>query len=123
MDLDVSARRTLRRYRDWKRFHAGPRRDAAPLLGALSRYPRAAMVAGCQRSGTTMLTRIIAASAGFRPLSLTRDDELDAALALCGAIELPVEHRYCFQTTYLNERYREYGNLRPENRLVWVVRH
>jgi hypothetical protein len=81
------------------------------------------MVAGCQRSGTTMLTRIIARSASFRSLALTDDDELDAALALCGEIDLPLGTRYCFQTTYLNESYAEYQMMGPDNRLIWVLRN
>ena len=70
-----------------------------------------------------MLTRIIARSAGFRGLALTTDDELDAALALCGEIDLPARTRYCLQTTYLNECYPEYRGLGPGQRLVWVVRN
>jgi len=69
-----------------------------------------------------MLTRIIAGSDGFRPLSLTHDDELDAALALAGYVKLP-EARYCFQTTYLNERYHEYGRLLPDQKLIWLLRN
>ena len=70
-----------------------------------------------------MLTRIIAQSASFRGLALTDDDELDAALALCGEIDLPGGARYCFQTTYLNERYDEYRMMGPGNRLIWVLRN
>ena len=61
-----------------------------------------------------MLTRVIAGSSDFRGLALTHDDELDAALALCGEIDLPSGPRYCLQTTYLNERYPEYGSLDPK---------
>jgi Sulfotransferase domain len=93
------------------------------LLKRLGRYPDAVLVAGCQRSGTTMLTRIIAQATGFRGLALTHDDELDAALALCGEIDLPGQARYCFQTTYLNEAYREYGTMGSSHRLIWVVRN
>jgi hypothetical protein len=70
-----------------------------------------------------MLTRIIARSAGFRALKLTHDDELDAALALCGAIDLPKSTRYCFQTTYLNERFGEYRMLSAGYKLIWVLRN
>jgi hypothetical protein len=70
-----------------------------------------------------MLSRIIARSPQFKCLSLTTDDELDAALALCGQIELPAHARYCFQTTYLNERYIEYKMLRQDQCLVWVLRN
>jgi hypothetical protein len=70
-----------------------------------------------------MLARIIARAPQFTRLKLTRDDELDAALALCGQIDLPAQGRYCFQTTYLNERFIEYQNLRQDQRLVWVLRN
>jgi hypothetical protein len=70
-----------------------------------------------------MLTRIIAQSAGFRGLALTCDDELDAALALCGEVDLPLKQRYCFQTTYLNERHAEYAMMGAGHRLVWVLRN
>jgi hypothetical protein len=112
----------LRRYSTWSKFHNGPRRRGI-LLKRLGKYPDAVLVAGCQRSGTTMLTRIIAQSTGFRGLALTDDDELDAALALCGEIDLPGQARYCFQTTYLNEAYREYGTMGSSHRLIWVIRN
>jgi hypothetical protein len=121
-DLDPSQRAALRRYRSWQRFGRGPR-ASVPLLATLDRYPHAVLVAGCQRSGTTMLTRVIAHSAGFRSLTLTRDDELDAALALLGEINLPAGERYCFQTTYLNERYPEYRALGAGHKLIWMVRN
>ena len=70
-----------------------------------------------------MLTRVIARSPAFRPLALTHDDELDAALALSGCLDLPRGTRYCFQTTYLNERYREYARLLPRQKLIWVLRN
>jgi Sulfotransferase family len=70
-----------------------------------------------------MLTRLIAGSAGFGRLALTKDDELDAALALAGLIDLPLEQRYCFQTTYLNECFPDYRGLQSHQRLIWVVRN
>jgi hypothetical protein len=70
-----------------------------------------------------MLTRLIAGAPGFTRLSLTADDELDAALALAGLIDLPQDRRYCFQTTYLNERFPEYRALRADQRLIWVLRN
>jgi hypothetical protein len=122
-DLEPGQRSALRRYGTWRRFHHGPRSGTDPLLNAVGRYPNAVLVAGCQRSGTTMLARIIARSPQFTRLKLTHDDELDAALALCGQIDLPAQGRYCFQTTYLNERFIEYRKLRQDQRLVWVLRN
>lgn len=122
-EVATAHRQVLRRFRSWRRFHHGPRQSPELLLRKLSRYPNAVLVAGCQRSGTTMLTRIIAQSAGFRGLALTDDDELDAALALCGEVDLPLRARYCFQTTYLNERFPEYRIIGPDHRLIWVLRN
>lgn len=113
----------LDRYRTWRRFHHGVRRPGLPLLKNLPSYPRCILVAGCQRSGTTMLTRLIARAPGFARLRLTRDDELDAALALAGFVDLPNDQRYCLQTTYLNECFLEYRQLGPDQRLIWVVRN
>ena len=122
-DIEARQRPVLRTYRSWQRFHAGPRQEARPLTSALATYPDAVLVAGCQRSGTTMLTRVIARSRGFRSLQLTHDDELDAALALSGYIDLPRDTRYCFQTTYLNERFPEYRAIGAGQRLIWVLRN
>lgn len=113
----------LDRYRTWQRFRRGMRESGLPLLQSLPRYPRCVLVAGCQRSGTTMLTRLIAGAPGFTRLALTADDELDAALALAGLIDLPCERRYSFQTTYLNEHFLEYSKLGSDQRLIWVLRN
>ena len=122
-DIGASQRQAIRSLNSWRRFHYRKRRGEPPLLAAVDRYPTSVFVAGCQRSGTTMLTRLIANSAGFRALRLTHDDELDAALVLCGEVNLTTDVRYCFQTTYLNERFYEYRNLGSRHRLVWVIRN
>ena len=123
-ELDPAQRATLVKYDSWARFHSGPRQwQSKALLAAADRYRRSIYVAGCQRSGTTMVTRIIAGADGFRPLALTRDDELDAALALCGLIDLPNGSRYALQTTYLNEMYREYAQAPGDARLIWMIRN
>jgi hypothetical protein len=118
-----SQRPWLDRYSTWQRFHRGVRNTRLPLLKNLPRYPGCILVAGCQRSGTTMLTRLIAAASGFGRLALTNDDELDAALALAGFVDLPPGQRYCFQTTYLNECFLDYRTLGDDQRLIWVVRN
>jgi hypothetical protein len=122
-DLPREERATLRRFRSWKRFHDGPRQQQAPLLTALGEFPNCVLVAGCQRSGTTITTRIVAKARGFQRFAFTHDDELDAALILAGRISLPDGRRYCFQTTYLNERYPDYALMGPNQRLVWVLRN
>lgn len=121
--IPAAQRVWLDRYRTWKRFHRGVRRPGLPLLKNLSQYPRCVLVAGCQRSGTTMLARLMASAPGFAPLALTSHGELDAALALAGFIDLPQQRRYCFQTTYLNENFLEYRTLAADQRLIWVIRN
>jgi hypothetical protein len=122
-DIDPEQRSWLRKYRTWRRFHYGPRQSEALLLKNLPQFTGAVLVAGCQRSGTTMLTRIIARARGFQQFALTHDDELDAALILAGYVDIPAHRRYCFQTTYLNERYPEYATLGEHQRLIWVLRN
>ncbi len=123
-DISPSQRQVVARYDDWMKFRSGPRLQGGPLLKSLPRYPDCVMVAGCQRSGTTMLTRLIAGSANFWRLNLTRDDELDAGLVLSGNVDLPERGgRYCFQTTYLNSSYPEYRTIGPRQRLIWVLRN
>ena len=122
-DIELRQRSALRRYDSWRKFHDGPRQREEPLFASLARYPDCVLVAGCQRSGTTMLTRIIARSRGFQRFALTHDDELDAALILAGDVDVPDDRRYSFQTTYLNERYAEYAKLGPGQRLIWVLRN
>jgi sulfotransferase family protein len=93
------------------------------LLTDLDRFPSAIFVAGCQRSGTTALCRVINSSEGMARFRRRQDDELDAALILSGLEQNELPGQYCFQSTYLNERYFEYEKLAPESRLVWVVRN
>jgi hypothetical protein len=108
--------------RSWKAFGRSVRKRAEPLLLCLPAFENAVLVAGCQRSGTTALTRVIAGSAGFSRFAYTHDDELDAAQILAGVIECPPGQRRCFQTTYLNERFSEYWTTPGNFRLIWVIR-
>lgn len=120
--LAPSQQAELKAYPSWERFRSDYRNTGADLLKDLPRYRDAVLVAGCQRSGTTMLTRLFASSKAATAFQLTHDDELDAALVLAGLVPLPVDRRYFFQTTYLNENYREYGTMRGDQRLIWLVR-
>ena len=87
-------------------------------------YDNSILVTGCQRAGTTMLARIIAASEGIGSYKFTKDDELDAALILSGRENLERKNtRYCFQTTYVNECYPEYFNIKNKHKMIWVVRN
>jgi hypothetical protein len=107
--------------RSWAQFQKLVRRPERSLLARLDDYADSILVAGCQRSGTTAVTRLLKqvheiADYGFGP-----DDELDGALLLAGYVDPLADGRHCFQTTYLNERFGEYFE-HDEFRLVWILR-
>jgi hypothetical protein len=107
----------------WKKFRYRIRNRGVSLLNRLDAFSDPILVAGCQRSGTTMLSRVIANSDGIRQFRFGIDDELDAALVLSGTIQHFPKGRYCFQTTYLNEAYQEYLAHVGGFKLLWVVRN
>lgn len=106
----------------WPKFAKQVRAKQGNLLSRLDDFPDSILIAGCQRSGTTMLARIITQSDGMVNYWFGPDDELDAALILSGYVEHAPHGRYCFQTTYLNERYPEYFD-HDNYRMVWVLRN
>lgn len=69
-----------------------------------------------------MLARVITQSDGMVNYWFSQDDEHDAANILAGRVAHRPMGRYCFQTTYLNERYLEYAE-HPGHYLVWVLRN
>jgi hypothetical protein len=107
----------------WRKFGRVVRSRGCSLLKKLDEFPNSILIAGCQRSGTTMLSRIITHSEGMVNYWFGSDDELDAALILAGVVEHVPRGRYCFQTTYLNECFREYFDHHNGYKLVWVLRH
>lgn len=107
----------------WPAFARRVRSRGCSLLRELDRFPASVLVAGCQRSGTTMLSRVITQSDGMVNYWFGRDDELDAALILSGHVTHHSAGRYCFQTTYLNQCYREYFEHPGMFQLIWVLRN
>ena len=107
--------------KNWAQFDRRIRNGDVPLLAHLSRFPNAILVAGCQRSGTTVVTRILREAIEMPHLTFTKDDELDAALILIGAIAFETDSRCCFQTTYVNDHFLEYFE-HDNYRLIWVIR-
>lgn len=97
--------------------------NSTKLLERLNDFSESVLVAGCQRSGTTMLARIITRSMGMTNYWFGLDDELDAAMILAGMVEHEPRGRYCFQTTYVDERYREYFEHQGRFKLVWMLRN
>lgn len=109
--------------RTWKAFGRKIRSRGCHLLQRLDDFPDSVLVTGCQRSGTTILTRILTASDEMVDFRFGADDELDGASILSGAVDHTPAGRYCFQTTYLNECYREYFAHRNGHRIIWVIRN
>jgi hypothetical protein len=91
------------------------------LLARLDAYPDALLIAGCDPSAATAITRLFKRLPCFAAASWEHDDELDGALLLAGLQEGPTDGRHCFQTSFVRERYREYF-AHDDYRLVWIVR-
>ncbi len=107
----------------WRRFRQLVSGEGCHLLKELDKFPDSVLVTGCQRSGTTMLSRIITQSEGMVCYYFGADDELDAALILAGLVDHTPRGRYCFQTTYLDQHYREYYEHVGGYKMVWVLRN
>lgn len=107
--------------RSWAAFHAIVKQPGRPLLARLDDYADPILVAGCQRSGTTALARLLKRADGMVDHAFGHDDELDGALLLAGHVTREPAGRHCFQTTYLNDRYREYFE-HDNYRLIWMLR-
>lgn len=107
----------------WPQFHHEVRLKGHKLLNRLGEFPNSILVTGCQRSGTTMLARIISQSEGMTRYWFGPDDELDAALILSGTVDHQPEGRYCFQTTFVNQAYHEYYGSGDQFRIIWVLRN
>jgi hypothetical protein len=108
--------------KSWAQFDRKVRFSGRKLLGELDRFSNCILVAGCQRSGTTALSRLITASEGMVKFQFGKDDELDAAQILSGWVHYPSSGRFCFQTTYLNDSYPEYYE-HANYKLIWVLRN
>lgn len=108
---------------NWRQFAKVIRRSEKKLFKNLPNFSDAILVTGCQRSGTTIMARIFTQSKGMVNYWSGLDDELDAALILSG-VELSLHQgRYCFQTTFLNECYREYIDTPKSVKIIWVLRN
>ncbi len=119
---DASVRSRRATVRSWAQFERKVRRSRPKLLHRLDDYETPILVAGCQRSGTTVVTRMLRDALGMPDTAATSDDELDAALILAGSIDHPYRGRCVFQTTYVNDAIDEYFE-HDNYRLVWILRH
>jgi hypothetical protein len=107
--------------KSWAAFHSVVKQPDRPLLATIDGYADPILVAGCQRSGTTALARLLKSSRGMVDHTFGHDDELDGALLLSGHATRDTAGRFCFQTTYLNDRFREYFE-HSGFRLIWMLR-
>lgn len=108
----------------WESFAKKVRVRGCCLLENLDRFPNSILVTGCQRSGTTILARIITESDGMVNYWFGKDDELDAALLLAGEVDHQPCGRYCFQTTYINNCYGEYAEHKDNgHKIIFVIRN
>ena len=107
----------------WQQFRHITEKSDDCLLERLSDFPHSLLISGCQRSGTTMLSRIIRDSPEIVDHSFGRDDELDGALILSGLVDHEPLGRYCFQTTYVDNNYYEYFDHQSSFKIIWVLRN
>lgn len=108
---------------NWRQFEKKVRGSNKKLLQELPNFADSILVTGCQRSGTTIMARIFTQSENMVNYGYGFDDELDAALILSGLEPHPHQGRYCFQTTYLNDQYRDYLTIPESVKIVWVLRN
>ncbi len=108
---------------NWDEFAEKVRAKGYDLFARLDEFPDSVLVAGCQRSGTTMLSRIITESDGMVNYWFGPYDELDAALILSGYVAHKPEGRYCFQTTYINSNYQEYYGRSGSHKTIVIFRN
>lgn len=107
-------------WQQFARFRSG---KCGSLLSQLNNYPKPILVSGCQRSGTTMLTKLLLSNQQIVDYRTETDSELRGALILAGLIPHHDPGRYCFQTTYLNECVAEYGKITTDFHLIWLIRN
>lgn len=112
----------VRPLNSWKEFEKHVRVAGYPLLKRLDDFPGAVLVAGCQRSGTTMLAKVITESEGMTNFWFGVDPCMDAGLLLSGYLPHEPEGRYCFQTTHVDEKYDEYLE-HDGYRMIWCLRN
>jgi len=72
-----------------------------------------------------MMSSMINASGGISRFAKNDDHEFFSALILAGQLRLAHTHsdRICFQTTYLNEKYIEYFQMKGNHKLIWMLRN
>ncbi len=106
----------------WKQFGRIVR-PKGNLLAQTGDFTDPVFISGCQRSGGTMLAKVITGHETMADFSWSKDAELDAAIILSGQRQLDIVGRCCLQTTYLNEQYFEFAELTNPFKLIWLIRN
>jgi hypothetical protein len=106
----------------WWYFSKKVKHGGKKLLTEINKFEHPILVTGCQRSGTTVLRRAISQSEEMSEFWSEKDDELEGAIILSGGKRFVGEGRFCFQTTYLNEFYKEYLDIKVPFKMIWVLR-
>lgn len=122
MDNNIGPQKNIE---NWQHFTATVRSSGCPLLKRLGDFHDPILVTGCQRSGTTMLANLLTESKGMVDYTFGYSLELAGALILSGFVDHAPspDGRYCFQTTYLDDYYREYYEHQGEYKMIWVIRN
>lgn len=107
----------------WPQFGKKIRKTDHKLLGSLSHFVDPILITGCQRSGTTILTEVLLQTSQIIDYRSRLDSELQGALILCGEQPIPTTGRYCFQTTFLNEKYYEYWEHHGRFKMIFLIRN
>lgn len=110
---------------NWLFFDWLVRSSKTSLLKRLKDFQNPVLVGGCQRSGTTAVTKVLASAPEITTFQLGIDNELDGARILAGATDFEPDKtsRYCFQVTYLNDSFLKLCEVPTDFRLVWVIRN
>jgi hypothetical protein len=110
---------------NWLYFDWRVRSSKTSLLKRLEDFQNPVLVGGCQRSGTTAVTKLLASAREVTTFQIGIDNELDGARILAGAsnFEPNKSSRYCFQVTYLNDSLLELCEVREPFKMVWVIRN
>ncbi len=109
---------------NWVQFSLLVRANERNLLKRLAEFPDSVLITGCQRSGTTMLSKIIVESEGMVNYWMGQfRTELYGALILAGAVPYAARGRHCFQTTYVYDCPDEYFTCSETHKLIWMLRN
>jgi hypothetical protein len=110
----------------WQKFAKIVRKENSKLLKRLPEFDDPVLITGCQRSGTSIMSKLMLHSEGFADYRRDNkfDSELEGALILSDSIAHKIcPKRYCFQTTYLNESFTEFFEHKGSFKMICMIRN